>query len=171
MVNRDRLQGGVVLPITLIFLVVMMVLGIAGIRNVMLEEKMTGNLRSQQLAFQAAEQALRFCEKKVEQGDPGVIVNPAGPIQTGASKGKNYWEVADSWHNSKISMSVPVTMAGIADPLAARPECMVEELDLLFNPSNPRDQRRQFRITARGVGTISTAAVYLQSYFILSPES
>lgn len=165
--RTNRLQTGVVLPITLIFLVVMMVLGVAGIRNVMLEEKMAGNLRSQQLAFQAAEQALRFCEKRIEINDenpPGIKVLPELP-------GTRYWEVSTNWHNSQFSNIVPVTQANVADPLAARPECMVERFDPLPSPTNPREKRPKFRITARGVGTISSAAVYLQSYLVLSPRN
>ena len=67
--SRQRAQSGIVLPIVLIFLVVMTLIGITAIRNVTLEERMAGNSRDQQLAFQAAEEALRFCERQILDKD------------------------------------------------------------------------------------------------------
>ncbi|MEN9865364.1 MAG: hypothetical protein RL748_954, partial [Pseudomonadota bacterium] len=60
MKKRLSAQSGLVLPLVLIFLVIMMLLGTAVIRNVSLEEKMAGNMRNRNLAFQSAEHALRF---------------------------------------------------------------------------------------------------------------
>lgn len=52
-------QKGVVLITGLVFLVMMTILGVTAMQNTVLEERMAGNLRDENLAFQAAEAALR----------------------------------------------------------------------------------------------------------------
>ena len=59
-------EGGFVLAVSMIFLVVMTVLAITAIRKATLDEKVSGNLRAQEVAFQAAEKALRFCERVID---------------------------------------------------------------------------------------------------------
>ena len=52
-------QRGVVLVTGLIFLVILTLLGVTAMQTTILEERMAGNLRDENLAFQAAEAALR----------------------------------------------------------------------------------------------------------------
>lgn len=58
----DRSERGAVLLVSLVMLVLLTLIGLAGLRMVQLEERMAGNLRDRQLAFQAAEAALRAGE-------------------------------------------------------------------------------------------------------------
>ncbi len=171
-------QKGVVLAMVLIFLVILMALGIAAVRNATLEERMAGNFRSQQLAFQAAEQALHFCENYIQAGSAsalaaGVKFHDPGPISGGANDGKNYWEIESFWKDDAFSTQLPIlavqNLNGVSDPLDARPRCMVEQMDALFSPLSPdeKDAKSQFRITARGVGSHSNSVVLLQSYLVL----
>lgn len=62
--NRNA-QNGVVLVTGLIFLVVLTILGITAMQMSTFEEKMAGNSRDGNLAFQAAEAALRDAEKDI----------------------------------------------------------------------------------------------------------
>ena len=55
----ERRQRGMVLVVSLIILVVITLLAISAMRVTTLEERMAGNTRDRQLAFQAAEYALR----------------------------------------------------------------------------------------------------------------
>lgn len=166
-------QSGVALPVTLIFLVVMTMIGVAAIRNVSLEEKMSGNLRSQQLAFEAAEQVLRYCEGLVQakpQSDPAAYPQlEAGPVPGDSQHGKNHWELAASWRSDAISIPLPASVAASAE-LAEAPRCMIEKMALVGDREfqlNPADQLPAYRITARGIGTGSNVAVILQSYLRL----
>ena len=59
-------QGGSVLIISMILLLVLTVLGISGIKTSAMEEKMAGNIQNHQLAFQAAEATLREAEKYID---------------------------------------------------------------------------------------------------------
>jgi len=59
---RHRSERGAVLLVSLVMLLLLTLIGLAGMRMVQLEERMAGNLRDRQVAFQAAEAALRAGE-------------------------------------------------------------------------------------------------------------
>ena len=166
-------QRGLVLPLVLIFLVVMMLLGTAAIRNVTLEEKMASNLRNRNLAFQAAEQALRFCENGIQSLAVPIPLNVQGPIG-----GKNYWEVPGNWEDASISVEVPRSKSEDevnSAKLAKLPRCLVELIEnppILSGVDTPSgladagNKKTQYRITAQGVGVDANTVVQLQSYLI-----
>lgn len=58
-----RSECGAVLLVSLVMLLLLTLIGLAGMRMVQLEERMAGNLRDRQMAFQAAEAALRAGEQ------------------------------------------------------------------------------------------------------------
>ncbi|MEQ1557357.1 MAG: PilX N-terminal domain-containing pilus assembly protein [Methyloglobulus sp.] len=58
-------QRGVVLLVSLIMLLLLTIIGLTGVQTSGLEEKMAGNMRDRNLAFQAAEAALRDAEKDI----------------------------------------------------------------------------------------------------------
>lgn len=62
-IRRD--QSGIALPLTLILLLAMTLVAIATLRTTTLEENMTANSRLRQIAFNAAETALREAETAV----------------------------------------------------------------------------------------------------------
>jgi type IV pilus assembly protein PilX len=59
---RHPYERGAVLLVSLVMLLLLTLIGLAGMRMVQLEERMAGNLRDRQRAFQAAEAALRAGE-------------------------------------------------------------------------------------------------------------
>jgi type IV pilus assembly protein PilX len=59
---RHETECGAVLLVSLVMLLLLTLIGLAGMRMVQLEERMAGNLRDRQMAFQAAEAALRAGE-------------------------------------------------------------------------------------------------------------
>ncbi|MGH8403161.1 MAG: pilus assembly PilX family protein, partial [Gammaproteobacteria bacterium] len=61
-------QGGFVLIVALILLLVLTLLGLAAAQSTSLEERMAGNMRDQNLAFQAAEAGLRAAETCLSGG-------------------------------------------------------------------------------------------------------
>jgi len=66
--RHDR-QQGVVLAVTLILLVIITFLAVSGMRTAVMEERMAGNSRNDNVAFQLAESALRQAEASL-QADP-----------------------------------------------------------------------------------------------------
>lgn len=69
-------QRGVVLLITLMFLVVLTLLGLAMFGTTSTEEKMARNFRDSNVAFSAADAALRAAELRIT----GYYTNPASPV-------------------------------------------------------------------------------------------
>lgn len=63
-----RSQQGVVLVVSLIFLLLLSLLGLASIQSATLQERMAGNQRDHDMAFQAAEAALRWAESQAKKG-------------------------------------------------------------------------------------------------------
>lgn len=63
--RRRGLQEGVSLVVVLILLVVMTLVGLAGIRSTLLRERMSANMYDRSIAFQSAESALREAEEVV----------------------------------------------------------------------------------------------------------
>lgn len=61
-----RQQRGAVLVVSLIFLVVLTLIGVAAMQSTVLEEKMAGNVKDRNLAFQVAESAVREAEGYIE---------------------------------------------------------------------------------------------------------
>jgi type IV pilus assembly protein PilX len=156
-------QAGIALPMVLIFLVVMMLIGAVAIRNVTLDEKMSANSRNQQLAFQAAELGLRFCETGAQKNSivqkTGVTAKPLASMITPAVAGANVW---DSW---PASATTTVTLS------TGTAQCIIEDVTATITLSVTQPKRdlsvKVYRITARGVdsSTNPVATVLLQSYF------
>ncbi|HWW07202.1 pilus assembly protein [Collimonas sp.] len=166
---RCHRQLGLILPMLLIFLLVMMLLGFGALRAALLEEKMAANAGNQQMAFQAAEHALRFCENQLRLSPITIPLLKQGPASDGNVNSKPYWEIADSWSNNEISVSVP-RMNNKGALAAAPPRCLVERLQFDADLQYQRQAvqpRPAFRITARGIGASTAAVVLLQSYLLL----
>jgi len=72
-------QGGAILIVTLLFLVILTMLGITAITGTTMEERMAGNTRDSAIALQAAEAALRDARRDISNITVGA---------TGASFGR-----------------------------------------------------------------------------------
>lgn len=67
MKNRARTtQDGLALIVTLILLLVITVIGVAGMGSTILQERMAGNIQDSAQVFEATESALRLCEGHVD---------------------------------------------------------------------------------------------------------
>jgi type IV pilus assembly protein PilX len=82
---RDPLksQSGVVLVVSLIMLLLLTIIGISGMQSTVLEERMAGNMRDRNLAFQAAEAGLRDAEAYLNSntGPFNPLKEAGGPFQ------------------------------------------------------------------------------------------
>lgn len=82
-VSRQR-QGGAVLAIALILLVVMTLLAVASLRGTLLEGRMAAGQRDRSLEFQAAEAALRSAEQAIKEDKTNSLGRDCiGPNVTG----------------------------------------------------------------------------------------
>ena len=62
---RPRAQGGMVLLVSLVFLLLLTMIGISSMQNATMQEKMAGNVKLRNESFQVAEAALRIGENAV----------------------------------------------------------------------------------------------------------
>ncbi|MDY7547148.1 PilX N-terminal domain-containing pilus assembly protein [Glaciimonas sp. Gout2] len=135
-------QAGIALPLVLIFFVVMTLLGVTEIRNATSGESLAGNARNQQMAFQAAEQALRHCEIDLQKS-----------IRNGARsdyEGLTLKSIYPKPYGVKSSPKCRAT--DISDTLQLGPTEVSRDESIFV-----------YQITARGTGPSDNAVVMLQS--------
>lgn len=138
-------QGGVILVIALIVLVLVTILGVSTLRTTTIQEKMAGNSRDRDKALQAAEAAVQACLAEVAGGTYAL---PLAPSATGTPA---RWDVAANWTDNTKSKEVTVATAG---GLFGNPRCMVEALDAA---------KGSYRVTGRAVGGSEQTVVMLQA--------
>lgn len=165
-------QHGAVLIVSLLLLVVLTLLGVAGMRNTTLEEKMAGNSRDIQLAFNAAEAALRQAESYLQQASL-----PAFVAYDGTNTGGYYmpdtsiWKIVDWSDIDDGSGNGMVLSAGTTalPGLAAQPAVYIEEMPAVTSGGSLEAgvalDYGMYRITARAVGGSDTAVAILQATF------
>lgn len=177
-----RAQAGVSLIIVLIMLVIIGLTSAAAMRNATSGEKLTNNIRLQNLAQQYAEAALRYCEAEMIKADADRVATLAeaniSTTPVGTADAATGWGQAASWTGA----------GGIAATKTTLPEAWVRSQDSSFRPSRlPEcvverqglaDGSLAYVITARGfspgytadgVSGVTTAGsvVWLQSLVLL----
>ena len=173
--TRNRQQGAVLI-VALVLLLVLTVLGTAGIQDTTMEERMAGNFRDQAVALEAAEFALRHGE--AELADPVqldklafVAVGTDG-LYDSESKLRNL--IPDD--TGAFGRDTPPTSFTYKskDLVSTLPDYYIEKLiktdhrggSLVFPK---REGIVQFyRVTSRGVGVSPNTEVILQSTFYVA---
>jgi type IV pilus assembly protein PilX len=175
--SKTHHQSGAVLIISLIMLLLLTLIATTGMQTTSLEEKMAGNLRDKDLAFQAAESALKAAEASITP--PAAI-----PAFTLAGTGGFYLDNIPGTPNSiptasailtdtfwttpnQVAMS---TVTGLGNGIAT-PVYIIQQLpNACFNTAgclnpvtNPLSQ--VFKITVRATGGSTNAVVILQSIY------
>lgn len=156
-------QRGVALITGLIFMVVLTLLVVAAMRTTILEEKMAGNARDINLAFQSAEAALRAGEQILNGASLPAFAS-TGSYLTQASRDDAYWLSTHNWTTD----SVPY--GSVPNGVAVAPSFVVEELASVPIPgfskkAGPLAETGYFKVTARGVGGNSNTLVLVQSTY------
>jgi len=167
--GQNTRQGGAVLIVSLLVLLVMTIIGVTAMQTTTFEEMMAGNMRDRNLAFQAAEAAMRDAETLIENS-----VSPSAFDGTGGLYGESDTDPdydSASW-DSTDSSAYSGTISGVA----AQPRYYAKQVGVIVGTGGPRNigiygsqqssgDITTFRITARGVGGTSAAQAYLQSYY------
>ena len=170
----EHAQRGVVLIIALIMLVIISLLATLSMRNATSSESISGNVRTTELATQAAEIALRHCEDAVVQikGGGGTLIPEELPaIQDFSAaplwSAKNTSGVLTNWDGAGSSAApanplgpvlvIPdrlINQAGAGVTFKRPPECMVERMQMATNATTVTTAMTTttFVITARGFG-------------------
>lgn len=164
----DRHQQGVVLPIVLILMVIMALLSLSGMNDTALQERMAGNLRDREIAFQGAEAALRDGEVWLQGNSATAAANEAMPL---LADGTYAWDITE-WNGSQAGFGPSGTVVGLYGAgdivdFAADPMYYVGPPQLLrSNPGEvPPTFRELYPVYARSVGGTDTAVVILRTIF------
>ena len=164
--SRPRRQTGVALITGLIFLVMLTLITLAAMQSTTLEERMAGNARSRDLAFQGAEAAVRAAEAVLSGASlPPFNGSKAGyypPMSNAASA--DFWKTYD-WANKSVAYVGALT--GVKEArfvVEALPAAAASGGDDSL-VAKPLSGGEIFRITARGIGTDGTSIVMVQTTF------
>ena len=157
-------QSGVVLIIALIMLTIISLLAVLSMRSATSSEAISGNVRTTELANQAAEIALRHCEAAVTNltvvaggGTPTysstfVAANIQAPITSTTAQ----WQNTAIWDSTSTAVYIlpltEVNQAGLGSTYLRAPECMVEPLPVMLTGTTVLTNTASYVITARGFG-------------------
>ena len=152
-ITRPR-QRGATLIILLVMLVVITLLTVSTVRTTTMGEKMAGNARDRNKAFQAAEAAVQSCLAMVDAGTySGSVLTPVAPT---ASPPTPHWDVDGNWADSSPSSYEVTLSASPADiGLFSNPRCIVEALGASGS----------YRVTGRALGGSEETIVMLQATY------
>lgn len=156
-----RRERGVVLVITLILVVILSLLGTFAIRNATQSERSINGIRSAEVAREAAETALRFCEQIAifdadgkdyteynTTGLRGKIVATTIPSESDPAAA---WRDESSWKDTGNAIKVPAGFykndTGGTSSLKNEPLCLIQKIESTSTP-----KLTGYLITARGFG-------------------
>ena len=171
-------QHGAALAVSLILLLVLTLLGVAGMQSTIMEEKMAGNMRDKALAFQASESGLingeRHSQNLLSLASP-FVANCTGGLCVPSSSATPVWEGPNvNWTTATNTFTYGGTVAATNLGLVnAQPQYIVELL-----PEPPKGVGESlstgkgagvtveiFRVTSRGIGGSVNAPVMVQSVY------
>ncbi|PKO86829.1 MAG: hypothetical protein CVU18_12945 [Betaproteobacteria bacterium HGW-Betaproteobacteria-12] len=173
--SSTTLQRGMVLIVSLIILVIVTLIAVTALRVTILEERMAGNTRDRQLAFEATEYALREAQD--------VLSAPVLPqfTSTGGSTGGYfsglntnpggvgdiaYWSSTHNWAaNSVAANKVAGVLSGQTQPRYVIEEYPAISCDGYSSKWPPPPPRNVYRVTARGTGRTADSVVILQIWY------
>jgi type IV pilus assembly protein PilX len=181
-IARIAYQKGATLFTAIIFLIMLSMLGVTVAQMSSLEERMAGNTRNRDLAYQAAEAALMHVEQNLSSGEnirtliPEPADNTTGTVTAAGLKAINtclpnsasYWngsgaaDCAGTSQQYAWSTTTARTPTHALNHVASQPMYVVERLHNVGTTE-------RYRVTARGVGGDSDAVVILQAMFSFTP--
>jgi type IV pilus assembly protein PilX len=159
-------ERGAALIVALVMLLIMTVLGVTAARNTNLQERMAGNLRDNNLAFQSAERALREGETFLQGATIPAFTGANGllTMQDGAGQAA-FWS-NDAWW---VANGRPApSLAG--DDVARAPLYVIEELPAIEDEGGSLvfgalPDIGFYRVTAQAQGGTADAVTILQSTY------
>ncbi len=173
-----RKQTGAVLITTLIFLIILTLLGVSSMTSSTLEEKIAGNMLNKQASFQAAEAALREGEQNIEnnaltdnsfsrgadEAEGTVLANGYNPRSIPGHASYPLWEnAAAPWVQGTAIAGIPDNPTYFVEQYGTAPRdenCGLDPSDAAVCQSII-----VYRVTASGTGLNDNAVTLLQSIY------
>lgn len=181
---KRKPQQGISLVIVMIFLVILSVLGVSAIQTSTLSSRIARNEADRNLAFQAAEAALRDAELDARnlKYDLSVCVKGVGGCRTQPNDRGSYftnactdgrcasvtgatpvWETASRWSSSGSSVAYGTyTGAAQIKLVSQQPRYLLEAFQV--------DGKSLYRITSVGFGVSPSSQVMMQNVIIVTRQ-
>ena len=175
--HRYRMQRGIALAISLVFLLMLTLLAVISMNTGTLQQKMAGNTRDMDIAFQSAESALTFGERTVS-----ILNSAAGsshvPCQNAVNGiwcfGTVDWTSLSWW----LANSIPYMNDGAKqiDEAYDDPRVVIEflagegldgavDIPADVATSGGKSGAKYYRVTARGVGVSGVSESVAESFY------
>ena len=176
LLNIVQQQSGAVLIISLIILLLLTLIGSSSIQTSSLEEKMAGNLRDRNIAFQAAESALRDAERDINNSVDASAPRISGISDFVADCGASTSITSDDGlcYNGRGGYGTPIwTTANMTGSPSVEYGTFTGSHHWTATPTPPRyliegysgTDGYYYRITARAQGINANTVVWLQAVF------
>jgi len=172
-IRRVHRQGGAILVTSLLLLLVLTVLGVTMMKMTNMQERMSGNTRDLNVAFQAAEAALRDGERILDPfvnanipaltGGAGCVVCEPGALPIGIDvPGEFDWDANGQEYGEDGTQEF--------DDLDEDPRFTIEEAayipdDMSRGHNYGMDGRFFYQVSARSTGISGQANVVLQTTY------
>lgn len=158
-------QQGLVLLTSLIFILAITIIGFAGLEISGMQQKMAGNMRNKQMAFQGAEAALNHAETFLRDTSPLPKFDNSNGYYQKTTDGIQRWVNLD-W----LDPTEAVILNSGFQELSEQPAYMIETFELentndSLGLGNAVEEYQYYRITARARGASPTALVIIQSIY------
>ncbi|MDP1864036.1 MAG: PilX N-terminal domain-containing pilus assembly protein [Thiobacillus sp.] len=160
-------QTGIALITGLVFLVMLTLIAVTAMQSTTLEERMAGNARSRDLAFQAAEATVRGAEAILSGASlpafNGSKVGYYAQLPNGGSS--DYWKNTHDWAAQSVLHTGALT--GVKEArfvIEALPASLGSGGDDSL-VAKALSGGEVYRITTRGIGTDGTSSIFLQTTF------
>jgi type IV pilus assembly protein PilX len=159
-------QRGAALLISLVFMLILTIICTSALQSTTLQERMAGNARDTNSAFQAAEAALREGEQVLQATAVGPFNGSNGLYKQCSGTGVEC--TPPDWND--IASTGWRTASGISG-VSSAPQFYLEELTQLDDPLAALDAGKpvkvitNYRITARGFGVSDRSIVVLRTIY------
>ncbi len=160
-------QSGAVLIISLIILLLLTLIATTGMQTSTLEEKMAGNLRDKNLAFQAAESSLKAIETSLNNTIPTFSAAGTNGYYSSTSTLPSASSVLTDvfWTSNPIATS---TVTGLGNGIAT-PVYIIQDMGKVADCPGAGTGTlgcKYYRITTRASGGSTNAVAILQSIYL-----
>lgn len=175
--SQIKTQQGMALFVSLIFLLILTILGVSSMQTTVLEEKMAGNFNDQNRSFQASESALRVAEswlreltaKPAESASPSAtqvwkVMNASDNVCS--TDDAMWWIHCDEAWWSANAVQPTLGLENVGDD----PYYIIEKYDHVKDSLNIGKGKNKsgsffYRITARATGGSNLTVTETQSFF------
>jgi len=159
-------QQGMALTVSLIMLVLLTILAISSMKTTILDEKMAGNYKDANTAFQAAEAAIVEAERYLATTEslPAFNGSVAG-LHTASSNTESQWNTID-WDSTSGAKYITYngTLEGVSESL--KPKYIIEKMHRVLIPGKSLESGTKsiqyYRISTRATGNTDSARTFTQ---------